>query len=147
MKIGVVIVDRYVENYAMLARIIRVEANVKHSAVTPKTVDRHWPSSKARSARKAVASLRSSCARWPKMRMKTWSMSSQNKATCSPLIDVQTNEVEGTGSFRRLCELFALPVEPVVHARLDDIKPLSGSGLYRKNKTGRSVAGQAQEMG
>jgi hypothetical protein len=32
-------VDRYVENYAMLARIIRVEANVKHSTATPKTVD------------------------------------------------------------------------------------------------------------
>jgi hypothetical protein len=38
------------------------------------------------------------------------------------------------------------PVEPVVHARLNGIKPLSGSGLYRKNKTGRNVAGQAQEM-
>src|ERR1700733_14066755 len=32
-------VDRYVENYAMLARIIRVEADVKHSLATPKTVD------------------------------------------------------------------------------------------------------------
>jgi len=32
-------VDRYVENYAMLARIIRVEADVKHSTATPKTVD------------------------------------------------------------------------------------------------------------
>jgi hypothetical protein len=32
-------VDRYVENYAMLARIIRVEANVKHSTATPKAVD------------------------------------------------------------------------------------------------------------
>jgi hypothetical protein len=32
-------VDRYVENYAMLARIIRVEADVKHSEATPKTVD------------------------------------------------------------------------------------------------------------
>ena len=32
-------VDRYVENYAMLARIIRVEADVKHSPATPKTVD------------------------------------------------------------------------------------------------------------
>ena len=28
-------VDRYVENYAMLARIIRVEADVKHSMATP----------------------------------------------------------------------------------------------------------------
>jgi len=32
-------VDRYVENYAMLARIIRVEADVKHSTATPQTVD------------------------------------------------------------------------------------------------------------
>jgi hypothetical protein len=32
-------VDRYVENYAMLARIIRVEADVKHSTAMPKTVD------------------------------------------------------------------------------------------------------------
>jgi hypothetical protein len=32
-------VDRYVENYAMLARIVRVEADVKHSMATPKTVD------------------------------------------------------------------------------------------------------------
>jgi hypothetical protein len=32
-------VDRYVENYAMLARIIRVEADVKHLTATPKTVD------------------------------------------------------------------------------------------------------------
>jgi hypothetical protein len=32
-------VDRYAENYAMLARIIRVEADVKHSTATPKTVD------------------------------------------------------------------------------------------------------------
>jgi cell division septum initiation protein DivIVA len=32
-------VERYVENYAMLARIIRVEADVKHSTATPKTVD------------------------------------------------------------------------------------------------------------
>ena len=32
-------VDRYVENYAMLARIIRVEADVKHSTATPRTVD------------------------------------------------------------------------------------------------------------
>ena len=32
-------VDRYVENYAMLARIIKVEADVKHSTATPKTVD------------------------------------------------------------------------------------------------------------
>ena len=32
-------VDRYVENYAMLARIIRVEADVKHSMQKPKTVD------------------------------------------------------------------------------------------------------------
>jgi hypothetical protein len=31
--------ERYVENYAMLARIIRVEADVKHSTATPKTVD------------------------------------------------------------------------------------------------------------
>jgi hypothetical protein len=32
-------VDRYVENYTMLARIIRVEADVKHLTATPKTVD------------------------------------------------------------------------------------------------------------
>ena len=32
-------VERYVENYAMLARIIRVEADVKHSLATPNTVD------------------------------------------------------------------------------------------------------------
>jgi hypothetical protein len=31
--------DRYVDNYVMLARIIRVEADVKHSTATPKTVD------------------------------------------------------------------------------------------------------------
>jgi hypothetical protein len=30
---------RYVDNYVMLARIIRVEADVKHSTATPKTVD------------------------------------------------------------------------------------------------------------
>ena len=30
---------RYVENYALLARIIRVEADVKHSPAKPKTVD------------------------------------------------------------------------------------------------------------
>src|SRR5262249_27223096 len=41
----------------------------------------------------------------------------------------------------------APPVEPVVQARLDDIKPLGGRGLYRNNKTGRNVVGQAQEMG
>ena len=49
-------------------------------------------------------------------------------------------------SLKRLCELFAPPIEPVVHAHLYDIKSLSDSGLYRKNKTGRNVAGQAQEM-
>jgi hypothetical protein len=31
--------DRYVENYAMLARVVRLEADVKHSMATPKTVD------------------------------------------------------------------------------------------------------------
>ena len=31
--------DRYVENYAVLARVIRLEADVKHSMATPKTVD------------------------------------------------------------------------------------------------------------
>jgi hypothetical protein len=31
--------DRYVENYAMLTRVIKVEADVKHSMATPKTVD------------------------------------------------------------------------------------------------------------
>ena len=31
--------DRYVDNYVMLARIIRVEADVKHSTAKPKTVD------------------------------------------------------------------------------------------------------------
>src|SRR5271169_5145785 len=31
--------DRYVENYTMLARTIRLEADVKHSLATPKTVD------------------------------------------------------------------------------------------------------------
>jgi hypothetical protein len=31
--------DRYVENYAMLARVVRPEADVKHSLATPKTVD------------------------------------------------------------------------------------------------------------
>jgi hypothetical protein len=36
-------VDRYVENYAMLARIIRVEADVKHSTATPKTVEKAAP--------------------------------------------------------------------------------------------------------
>jgi hypothetical protein len=30
--------DRYVENYAMLARVVRLEADVKHSLATPKTV-------------------------------------------------------------------------------------------------------------
>ena len=32
-------VDRYVENYALLARIIRVEADVEHSPAKPKTVE------------------------------------------------------------------------------------------------------------
>jgi hypothetical protein len=32
-------VDRYVENYAMLTRVIKVEADVKHSLAKPKTVD------------------------------------------------------------------------------------------------------------
>ena len=31
--------DRYVENYTTLARVIRLEADVKHSMATPKTVD------------------------------------------------------------------------------------------------------------
>jgi hypothetical protein len=31
--------DRYVENYTMLARVIRPEADVKHSLATPKTID------------------------------------------------------------------------------------------------------------
>ena len=31
--------DRHVENYATLARVIRLEADVKHSLATPKTVD------------------------------------------------------------------------------------------------------------
>ena len=31
--------DRYVDNYVMLARVIRLEADVKHSLATPKTVD------------------------------------------------------------------------------------------------------------
>jgi hypothetical protein len=31
--------DRYVDNYVMLSRVIRLEANVKHSLATPKTVD------------------------------------------------------------------------------------------------------------
>ena len=33
------IVDRYVENFSLLARVIRVEADVKRSMATPKTVD------------------------------------------------------------------------------------------------------------
>jgi len=32
-------VDRYVENFSLLARVIRVEADVKRSMATPKTVD------------------------------------------------------------------------------------------------------------
>ena len=32
-------VDRYVENFSLLARVIRVEADVKHSLAKPKTVD------------------------------------------------------------------------------------------------------------
>ncbi len=31
--------DRYVDNYVMLARVIRLEADVKHSLAKPKTVD------------------------------------------------------------------------------------------------------------
>ena len=31
--------DRYVDNYVMLARVIRLEADVKHSMAKPKTVD------------------------------------------------------------------------------------------------------------
>jgi len=31
--------DRYVENYTTLARVIRLEADVKHSLATPETVD------------------------------------------------------------------------------------------------------------
>ena len=31
--------DRYVENYTMLAKVIRLEADVKHSLATPKTID------------------------------------------------------------------------------------------------------------
>ena len=32
-------VDRYVENFSLLARVIRVEADVKRSMATPKTVE------------------------------------------------------------------------------------------------------------
>jgi hypothetical protein len=32
-------VDRYVENFSLLARVIRVEGDVKRSMATPKTVD------------------------------------------------------------------------------------------------------------
>jgi hypothetical protein len=32
-------VDRYVENYAMLARVIRLEADIKHTVTTPKKID------------------------------------------------------------------------------------------------------------
>ena len=31
--------DRYVDNYVMPSRVIRLEADVKHSLATPKTVD------------------------------------------------------------------------------------------------------------
>ena len=31
--------DRYVDNYVMLSRIIRLEADVKHSMAKPKTID------------------------------------------------------------------------------------------------------------
>ena len=31
--------DKYVDNYVMLARVIRLEADVKHSMAEPKTVD------------------------------------------------------------------------------------------------------------
>jgi hypothetical protein len=31
--------DRYVDNYVMLARVIKLEADVKHSLATPKTID------------------------------------------------------------------------------------------------------------
>ena len=31
--------DRYVDNYVMLSRVIRLEADVKHSLAKPKTVD------------------------------------------------------------------------------------------------------------
>jgi len=31
--------DRYVDNYVMLSRVIRLEADVKHSLATPNTVD------------------------------------------------------------------------------------------------------------
>ena len=65
-------VDRYVENYALRARITRVEADVKHSPAKPKRWKKlsqnYW---RARSAPKAAASLRSSYMRWPKMMMRT----------------------------------------------------------------------------
>jgi hypothetical protein len=31
--------DRYVDNYVMLSRVIKLEADVKHSLATPKTID------------------------------------------------------------------------------------------------------------
>ena len=47
-------VDRYVENYAMLTRVIKVEADVKHSLAKPKTVDEALAELEAVWARKAA---------------------------------------------------------------------------------------------
>jgi hypothetical protein len=46
--------DRYVENYAMLTRVIKVEADVKHSLAKPKTVDEALAELEAVWARKAA---------------------------------------------------------------------------------------------
>ena len=43
------------------------------------------------------------------------------------------------------CDRSAPPVELVVQARLDHIKALGDISLYRKNKTGRNVVGQANK--
>jgi hypothetical protein len=36
---SVIFPDRYVDNYVMLSRIIRLEADVKHSLAKPKTIE------------------------------------------------------------------------------------------------------------
>ena len=55
----------------MLSRVLQLEADVKHSLAKPKTVDEALAELESRVGTKGRRKFRSSCARWPKMRMRT----------------------------------------------------------------------------
>jgi hypothetical protein len=52
----------------MLARVIRLEADVKHSLAMPKTVDEALAELESKVGKEGRRNFKSSCARWARMK-------------------------------------------------------------------------------